>query len=344
MDIRRIVWAAAASVLVARGGLAAGLAPPREWEIPQLVAQAGDEASGAGAEKKQSEGEAAPGGYTPEQIAKMIANPLGYLWLLNIQNTTTWYNGSATQAANQDLKAQNTLLLQPVLSMQFTPGVRLITRPIVPINSFELPSNFNSLTNSTQPSSGQVTFERTTGLCDITWQNFFSTNEGVKPPTILGAGFALVMPTASSEVLGTGKWSAGPSAVALHMGDKWIYGVVATHIWSFAGDPDRNSINLTSLQPIIRYAVGKESHIGMLPNWNYNWETHQWAQLPLGLGFDTMLKIGPAPVQFGMEVYYNVKQYDPISPQWFLRFWFTPVIPAPAWAGKPLFGRLSRHR
>ena len=32
---------------------------------------------------------AATGDHTPEQIPEMINNPLGYLWLLNMQNTTT---------------------------------------------------------------------------------------------------------------------------------------------------------------------------------------------------------------------------------------------------------------
>ena len=53
--------------------------------------------------------------------------------------------------------------------------------------------------------------------------------------------------------------------------------------------------------------------------------------------------LGKLPVNTQIGAYrYNAKQYDPISPQWFLRFWLTPVVPAPAWASKPLFGGSSR--
>ena len=57
----------------------------------RIVAQAGATAPET-AEKATSP--PAPGGYTPEQIAEMINNPLGYLWLLNVQSTITWFSGA----------------------------------------------------------------------------------------------------------------------------------------------------------------------------------------------------------------------------------------------------------
>ena len=117
-----------------------------------------------------------------------------------------------------------------------------------------------------------------------------------------------------------------------------MYGVVAQHFWSFAGDARRNDINLTSLQPILRYALNHESGIGVMPNWNYNWETRRWTQLFVGLGYDTMINLGPVPTQVGIELHYNLVQNDLLNPQWQVRVVFTPVVPAPAWAGRALFG------
>ena len=168
--------------------------------------------------------------------------------------------------------------------------------------------------------------------------NYLATNESVKPPDIFGLGVGVRMNTATSEALGTGKWSAGPAAIAVHLDDTWMYGVIAQQFWSFAGEARRNDINVTSLQPILRYALTGDSGIGVMPDWTYNWETRRWTQLFVGVGFDTMVNLGPVPAQFGVELHYNLARNDVLNPQWQLRFVLTPVVPAPAWAGRGLFG------
>lgn len=280
----------------------------------------------------------ASGDYTPEQIAEMINNPLGSLWLLNVQSTATWFSGALVDRAEPLGRAQSATLIQPVLSMQLTPNIRWLSRPIIPINSFELPKHYTPRTDQFGPDIGTVTFGRTTGLGDIEWMNYLATNEGVKPPDIFGIGVGLMMDTATSDALGTGKWAAGPAAVAVHLGEKWMYGVIAQQFWSFAGDARRNEINLTALQPILRYALNQEAGIGVMPNWNYNWETRRWTQLFVGIGFDTMISLGPVPAQVGIEFHYNLARNDLLNPQWQVRLVITPVVPAPAWAGRPLFG------
>jgi hypothetical protein len=301
----------------------------------RIVVQAGAAAPET-AEKATSP--PAPGDYTPEQIAEMINNPLGSLWLLNVQNTTTWFSGALVDRAEPLGRAQNATLIQPVLSMRLTPNIRWLSRPIIPINSFELPSGYTRLTDQHDPGTRTFKFDRTTGLGDIQWINYFATNEAVKPPDIFGVGVGFLMKTATSELLGAGKWAAGPSAVAVHLGEKWMYGVIAQHFWSFAGDAHRNDINLTSLQPILRYTLNQESGIGVMPNWNYNWETRRWTQLFVGLGYDAMINLGPVPTQVGIEFHYNLAKNEVLNPQWQVRLVFTPVVPAPAWAGRALFG------
>jgi hypothetical protein len=300
-----------------------------------MLAQ-GDGAPATAPEKAPSQ--AAVGGYTPEQIAQMINNPLGYLWLLNVQTTTTWFSGALVDRAEPLGRGQNATLIQPVLSMQLTPGIRWLSRPIIPINSFVLPDGYTKLTDQFGPGMGELTFSRTTGLGDIQWMNYLATNEGVKPPDIFGIGVGVLMKTATSEWLGAGKWAAGPAAVAVHLGDKWMYGVVAQQFWSFAGDERRNDINLTALQPILRYALNEETGIGVMPNWNYNWESRRWTQLFVGLGIDTMVNLGPVPTQIGVEFHYNLARNDLFNPEWQVRLVITPVVPAPAWAARPLFG------
>jgi len=306
-------------------------APPDSRIAAQAVAMAPEAAETAVSPP-------APGGYTPAQIAEMINNPLGYLWLLNVQSTTTWFSGAVVDRAPPLGSGQSATLIQPVLSMQLTPGIRWLSRPIVPINSFKLPSHYTALTDQYEPAVGTVEFDRITGLGDIQWINYFATNEGVKPPDIFGIGVGLLMNTATSQALGAGKWAAGPAAVAVHLDDTWVYGVIAQQYWSFAGDAMRNDITITSLQPILRYALSPESGIGVMPNWNYNWKTRRWTQLFVGLGVDTMINLGPVPTQVGIEFHYNLARNDVLNPQWQVRVVLTPVVPAPAWASRALFG------
>jgi hypothetical protein len=98
----------------------------------------------------------------------------------------------------------------------------------------------------------------------------------------------------------------------------------------------RPDVNLTDVQPILRYRLSPMTNIGLAPNWRYNWETRQ-LDLPIGIGFDTLIKIGPLPVKIGVETYYHVVRDDDFAPEWQLRFLFVPVLPAPEWAREPLF-------
>ena len=52
---------------------------------------------------------------------------------------------------------------------------------------------------------------------------------------------------------GTGKWSAGVSAVALAMPGQWVVGALINNVWSFAGAEDRADVNVMTFQPFINY-------------------------------------------------------------------------------------------
>lgn len=57
----------------------------------------------------------------------------------------------------------------------------------------------------------------------------------------------------TDDLLGGEKWRAGPTVVALKQDGPWTYGVLANHIWSFAGNDDRDDISNTFLQPFLSY-------------------------------------------------------------------------------------------
>jgi hypothetical protein len=56
-----------------------------------------------------------------------------------------------------------------------------------------------------------------------------------------------------------------------------------------------------------------------------------------GIGFESLVKLGPLPAKVGLELHYYVEQDDKFGPEWQLRFILVPVLPAPEWSRKPLF-------
>ena len=284
-------------------------------------------------------------GYTDAEIAEMVNNPLGNLWMLFIQNDTKFYGGDLTDTYNGgDELRTNVTLIQPVMPMQLTNNIKLIFRPVLPIISSEQPSGINAANGIYDPSdvssSGLSRIDSHDGIGDVVLWTALATNESAKPPNILGYGMTTMLDTASRDELGTGKTSVGPMALAVKLTDKWIYGVVAQHWWSVMGDSDRDNVNLTDLQYILRYRLSKDTNIGMAPNIQYNWSAHKHEDrltLPVGGGMDTMIKIGPLPVKVGVEYYHYLKTPDTYGPKWQVRVYFSPVIPSPAWSKKAMF-------
>ena len=279
-------------------------------------------------------------------IAEALNNPLSSLWIMFIQNDTTLYEGDLVDSLGKSHLVQNTTLIQPVMPFQLTKNWKAIFRPVIPINSFETVDNLD-VTTGTVPKLTGTDFDRETGLGDIVLWSAFSNH--YKPPFVWGFGPTVMLPTATDDKLGTGKYSAGPMALAISLTDDWIFGGVAQHWWSFAGDDsknidtsfgkvktDRPDVNLTDFQYIVRYRYSALTNIGAAPNVQYNWETDELS-LPLGFGFDTMGKIGRLPIKFGAEIHYYAVQDDDFGPDWRLRLYFVPVLPSPEWSKKAMF-------
>ena len=164
-----------------------------------------------------------------------------------------------------------------------------------------------------------------------------SFSNHTKPPWIFGFGPTFMFPTATDEALGTEKWAVGPSVLGFYVGKKWIIGGVVQHWWSYAGKGDRDAVNLTDLQYVVRYRLTPETNIGFGPNIQYDWDNDELT-LPVGLGGDTLIMLGKLPVKVGAEFYYYVDKPDDFGPEWTVRFLFVPIIPSPEWSKKPLFG------
>lgn len=108
----------------------------------------------------------------------------------------------------------------------------------------------------------------------------------------VGVGPILTVPTATSSALGAGKWQIG-AAFAGYFASSPVFqcGILATWQHSFAGDSDRNKVQIATIQPFLMWQLGKgvylrSSGISMLDLENGNYV------VPLGLGAGKVIKAG----------------------------------------------------
>ena len=187
---------------------------------------------------------------------------------------------------------------------------------------------------------------RTTGFGDMYYVGLFSPKEPIKLDNgasfVWGAGFDMSFPTASEDILGTGKWAAGPSALAVYLGKKWKVGGLLQHYWDFAGDSDRDDVNMTNLQTLYYYSLNPTTSIGAGPNIIANWEqdSNNAFTVPIGIGINKTVQFGKVPVRLGVEFHYNVVTPDDVvGSDWDFRVYIIPSAPSAMfkWMTKPLF-------
>jgi hypothetical protein len=146
-----------------------------------------------------------------EDLAKKAQNPIANLISVPFQNNTTFDYGPRHGT-------QNILNIQPVLPFTLSEDWNLITRwslPIVYQPSFAKGDSSDTGTGNLNPTL------------------FLSTS--FAEDVLVGFGPTFLLPTASSNELGTKKWGAGPSSVFVWTPGHWVVGALANNIWSFAG-------------------------------------------------------------------------------------------------------------
>jgi hypothetical protein len=248
--------------------------------------------------------DAAPSEEKDEQaeLAKKLQNPVANLISVPFQ-----YNADFNIGPQQ--ASRSTLNIQPVIPVPISKDWNLIIRTIVPV------------IYAASPADG---ISSEWGLGDTTQSFFLSPKEPVGG-WILGAGPVVLWPTATNDLLGSGKWGAGPTAVALRQEHGWTYGILANQIWSFAGASDRRSVNATFLQPFIAYTFPTYTTISINTESTYNWAAHQWT-IPINLAVAQLVKIGKMPVQFEIGGRYYADS-PAGGPDWGLRFVITFLFP-----------------
>ena len=135
-----------------------------------------------------------------------------------------------------------------------------------------------------------------------------------------GVGPVILVPTATNDQLGSGKWAAGPAAGFVARSNKLLWGLFNQNLFTFAGDDGREDVNVSILQPIVNYALPDKWSIGTSEmNITYDWKKSDWTVLPLGIKLAKLVKFGKQPVQFSGSYEYNFAD-DHVAPAWTINF------------------------
>jgi hypothetical protein len=239
-----------------------------------------------------------------EDLAQKLANPVAALISVPLQ-----YNYDENYGPEHK-GSKSYINVQPVIPISLTEDYNLISRTILPlVSNNDVPLGKND-----------------TGTGDIVQSLFFSPKKPTSDGLIWGLGPVLLIPTASEYFLGGDKWGVGPTFVGLMQEGPWTFGLLANHIWSYAGDNDRKDVNATFLQPFVSYITKTKTTFTLNTETTYDWESDE-ASVPLNAIVSQLLKIGNQPIQIGVGPRYWLNSPDGGPEYWGVRAVFTILFP-----------------
>ena len=103
------------------------------------------------------------------------------------------------------------------------------------------------------------------------------------------------------------------------------YGVLANHIWSFAGSSTRADVSATFVQPFFSYTTSSATTWGLNSETSYDWIGDNWL-IPVNATVSQLVRIGKQPISIGGGVKYWIES-PAGGPDWGLRLSVTLLFP-----------------
>ncbi len=199
-----------------------------------------------------------------------------------------------------------------------------MARAVIPVPPMKL-TPFSQIARLTVPYVAASPLKKT-GLADIILFDLavFDT------PALkgrFGVGPVLSFPTADPDLLGSGKYSAGPAFGQVSQLGKLQLGLFVQNLFSYAGESERTYVSQSMIQPIVNYSLPDSWHVGtgnMI--FNMDWNQGKFTSIPLVVSVGKVVQLGSIPANIALEPEYNL--YDEgLSPEWTIRFSVTLLFP-----------------
>jgi hypothetical protein len=243
-----------------------------------------------------------PQSKSASDLAQALLNPA-----TNVINVSFEHNFDFGQGSARTLTYTGNVM--PVVPFRLGKTWSLITRTLVPFIS-------------TRSLDGGG--DRTLGVGDIV-ETVYLSRERPASGWFWGAGPTMVFPTATSRRIGSGQWSAGPSAGVLRQEGAWTFTLLTAQAWSFAGDPHRPRVSTAFLESIVAYTTSKGTSFGVDTTAFYDWTGGQWT-VPVELNATQIVTIGRRPLSIGLSARYGVT-HPADGPAWGLMLALALLFP-----------------
>ncbi|MFZ2061759.1 MAG: hypothetical protein WAU82_12160 [Candidatus Binatus sp.] len=242
-----------------------------------------------------------PSALTDQQLAISVHNPFEDFVKVPIESDTGFRLGRAH-------KVGDAVNIEPLLPFSLNADWDLMARP--------------SLTVAYAPTPHEQS-----GLEDLQTSFFLTPHK--ESTWIWGAGPIFQFPTASSSELGTGRWSAGPTAALVYSEGPWLNAILTDQLMSFAGNRERGSVNQTYIEPMLSYNFVSGWYADVDPQMTYDWtaDTANAWTIPMGADVGKAFNIGAQSLSLQLGAYDLLKRPDG-APQWIMRASITFLFPA----------------
>ena len=209
-----------------------------------------------------------------DALQKATQNPVASLISVPIQNNSNFGIGPND-------RTQNVLNIQPVIPIKVSKDWNLIVRWIMPIIWQPAPGTQNlevfGIEENTPASLAAQSAIKQVGVFGFgDMQPTFFLSPAKPGKLIWGVGPIFVLPTATSDVLGQGKLSIGPSVVGLVQPGHWTIGALINNVWSVAGSGGRADVNQMLLQYFVNYNLKKGWYLHHVADSHRELAGHEW--------------------------------------------------------------------
>jgi hypothetical protein len=273
---RNPFWSGTAVWLI----LSLGCFSPNEIIAQEAVSQAPP--SSVQNQQSSAEGTQATEKASDAAAKDAAENPVAAAISLPLQNNTYYGVGPYRRAENE-------LLIEPVVPIRLSRNWMVISRTILPIVVVPRLS---------------ATVGSDYGLSNIQPQFYLSPVHTGK--FIWGVGPQLWLPTATDHSLGINKWGGGPTTVGLFRSGHWLTGALINNQFAGVNHVHENSMTLNGF---VFYNFKHGWYVLSTPIITADWtleRSKRWT-VPVGGGTGKLFKIGRQPLNLRAEFFNDVR-------------------------------------
>jgi hypothetical protein len=194
------------------------------------------------------------------------------------------------------------------------------------LSRLSIPIVTSSPGKSTDATDGDIS-ETPAGPSGLSNIEFYDVSLVKTDAGVLSIGPVISFPTGTVSGVGNGKWTLGPALGFADRQDDWRLGFFSQGYFSFAGDPDKPSVDRMKVQPIIDYSLPDGWGVGCSEmNFTYDFIKGRFTNLPLGIQVGRNFEAFSQSIRLSGQAEYNFANTGGTS-EWTFRFTLDYFVP-----------------